>query len=801
MKILKIISIAALLVIGATVGGFFYFFSTAVPNYEGELTVEGLIHPVSIKTDDHGIPHIKAQNERDLYFAQGYMVARERLFQMDMTRLAGRGELSTVFGERTLQKDRFLRTIGIFRHAKASFKLLSDESKTLLWAYANGVNAFIDSEENRPREYFILGVEPEYWVPEDSIAAATLLGYSLTRSKKIDLVLHKIRENVGDDVVRQIIPHYPDFAPTLSQDGRIFNTPAELPPMVENTNLADLNQGENEVFDSFPFPLEIAASNWMIFSGKLTASGKPMFAGSPDLAPTLPGMFYIMHLNAGDIDIMGGVFPGLPGMGPLAFNGDIAYSAVNGRGDELDYFFEKLNPKNPDQYLTETGYREFEIIEETIFIKTDDGMQQEPLRIRVSRHGPMISNVLPDAPPDTAMMWAGLDRPALDIEGFFGLMKAKNIDDFRKAAEKVNTINLGLGYADKEGNIGWQFLASTPIRKKGDGSLPVPGWTGEYDWNGYVPFEQVPFEFNPPAGYVASFNNDPGKANYFTSNFYLFERAIRFRELMRERPVQKVTFAELKDMQLDTVSSVAARWVPIVLNVCESDVSLKTCEKLFQNWDYRIEMDSNAATLFNYFYLVFMGDVLKDDIGEEIWSMSLRTDYLYYVPDLVVSQIINKPNHDFYDDRETAAHEQRDDIIRRSMTEAIRYLVEKAGSDPVEWRWGDLHKMPFNHALGSKLSFLNLEPVSTNGSHHTINSGFWNTKKPFEMSAGGVIRIMVDFSNVGQSTIISPPGQSGHYLSPYYDDLVDMWARGDQVPMNFATSDQLRQTLTLLPRN
>ncbi len=799
MKIIKM-GIGTIIVLGLTlVIAFQYFFRSAVPDYSGTETLAGLTEQVEVKTDEHGIPHIYAQNETDLYFAQGYIIARERLFQMDMTRLAGRGELCTLFGERTIEKDRFLKTVGFYKKAKLSYPLLLEETKDALQAFAKGVNTYIQTADHLPREYAILGVTPQLWVPEDSIVVALLMSYSLTRSKKIDLVLHKIREKAGDDILKQIIPAYPDFAPVLAANGKAAGSGGQTnPPPETHAPVA----GKIGFADDFPFPLDIAASNWMLFAGSMTDTGQAMFAGSPDLAPTLPGLFYIMHLKGGDVDAIGGVLPGVPSLGPLGYNGFLSFSAVNGRGDEMDYFIEKINPKNPDQYLTEDGYRDFKIMEEEIRIKVKKGFRTEKLKIRTTRHGPMISDVLPGAPENCAMQWAALDLPNLDIDGLIKLVKANSFDEFRKALSHVRTINLNIGYADKEGNIGWQFTAAPPVRKKGDGCLPAPGWTGEYDWQGFVPYEALPFDFNPESGYVASFNNDPGNVSYHLTHYYLFERALRFQQIMETRPKQKVTFEELKRMQLDTVSMVAQRWVPKILSACNKGKNLDVCQNLFRGWNYKIEQSSSAATLFNYFYYLMMGNTLKDELGEELWEKDLGREYLYYVPDLVMTRIINDSNHLFYDDISTTEiKENRDDMIRRSMSEAIQYLTEKLGENTDDWQWGKVHKMAFNHTLGGKLFFLNLESIPTHGSHHTINSGFWDSAKPFDMSSGGVIRMMVDFSNPERSTIISPPGQSGHYLSPFYGDLAEIWAAGDQVPMHYLSGKNLPMTLKLLPAN
>ncbi len=796
MRFLK--GVILVLIVGAALayGGFHLFFRMSVPSYTGFETLPGLTANVTVKTDQYGVPHIFAENEPDLFFTQGYMTARERLFQMDMNRLAGRGELSSVFGPRTLESDKFLKTVGFYRQARACYAALSQEGQFILKAYAAGVNAYIETCDHLPREYVFLRTRPATWVPEDSIAAVLLMSYSLTRSKKVDLIMNLIRARAGDDVLEAILPSYPDFAPVLAQAGasvpRLPELFADIPVMEPGSKAAS--------WQGFPMSLDIAASNWMIFAPKMTGTGKAMFAGSPDLSPTLPGLFYLMHLKGGGLNVMGGSLPGVPGIGPLGFNGAVAWSAVNGRGDELDYFVEKINPENPDQYLTENGWADFEIIRETLKIKEKEGIRKEPFTVKISRHGPMVSHVMELTPENCAMSWSALHITGRDFDGLMALNRASDFDDFRSALSKIRTMNLNIGYADRNGNIGWQFTAAPPVRKQGDGSLPVPGWDGDYDWKGFVPFADLPWDQNPKRGYVASFNNDPGNVPYHLTRFYLFERAIRFQELMAERGEGPVDFEELKSMQLDHKSVVAKRWVPKILEACEGQTELAPYLEMLKNWDFNIDINSRAASVFNYFYFQMMTHTLMDEVGEEAWEKGLAREYLYYVPDLVLTRIIHDDTHPLYDDKTTVAvKEVRDDIIRKSMSRTAEFFLKRYGGLRGKWEWGQVHQMVFSHPLGRKLSFLNLDPVATRGSHHTINSGFWTPQDPFRMTSGGVIRMMVDFSDISRATIISPPGQSGHFNSPHYDDLVQIWADGDQIPMHFGGGIALDRTLVLRP--
>ena len=764
------------------------------PSYSGTEKVDGLSAAVEVRSDEYGIPHIFAQNEKDLFFAQGYITARERMFQMDMTRLAGRGELSSVLGDMMLDTDRFFRTVGFYRAAEAEYAGMDPSARKVVDDYTRGVNAYINSAKYLPSEYTILGFKPQAWKPQDTMVCGILMAYSLNRSKDTELILNQVGNSAGSDILDTIIPRVPVDAPTVSgaDDG--------VPPVTSGLDrpaagVAGTAAGNNSI-DS-PFPLDMPASNWMIFSGKRTDSGKAVFTGSPDLAPTIPALFYLVHLKGGDYDVMGGAIPGTPTVTVLGLNRYFAWSTTNGRGDEMDFFIEKINPADADQYLTEDGYKNFQIVEETIRVKGKDGFREEKLRVRISRHGPIISGVMSRAPANCAMMWVGL-QPHLGImEGFIALDKAGNFDEFRSALSVVRTPTLNLGYADIYGNIGYQYIMSPPVRRAGDGTLPVPGEEGKYDWTGYVPFEKLPYDFNPAQGYVASFNNVPKKVDYHITNYWMIERALRFDQIVGSK--EKFTFDEIRKMQLDNVSVEAQYWVPHVLAACGSVDDMKPALGLFRGWDYSSNINSPAATLFNAFYKYMAQHTLENKVGARLMA-ELAQDYQVYIPDRLLTKMVNAKDDGVFDDVTTAdIKETRDDIIRKSMKDAVAELSTRLGQDPSKWQWGKVHQMTFRHPLGSKLGFYNLSPIPTNGDDFTINAGMWDSKNPYAMDAGGVIRLIVDMSDLENSTIMSPPGQSGLFLSPYYNDLAQMWANGQQVKTHFLSAGELPQLLTLQP--
>ncbi|MBM3183648.1 MAG: penicillin acylase family protein, partial [Chloroflexi bacterium] len=540
-----------------------------MPSYSGTIALDGLTAKVKVHTDKYGVPHIFAKNEADLFFAQGYITARERLFQMDMTRLAGRGELSTCLGEVTIKADKFFKTVGFYKIAEAEYQLMKPESRAIIDAYTKGVNAYIDTCENLPIEYKFLQVKPQPWKPQDSVVAGLLMAYSLNRPKDTELILYQIGLKAGEDVLKNIIPTLPDYAPTVSESN------GNSKPAATGVNLVP--QGEPGQFSSdwfCPISLNIPASNWMIFAGSRTTTGKAVFTGSPDLQPKIPALFYLLHMKGGRYDVIGGSIPGAPGINVLGFNRKIAWSTTNGRGDELDYFIEKLNPDNPNQYLTENGYKDFKLIDEVVKIKIKEGFNEEKFQVKISRHGPIISDVVPNAPANCAMMWVGLQPPTNIFDGFDALIRANNFEEFRRALSVVKTPTLNIGYADVKGNIGYQYVMSVPLRKNGDGTLPVPGDTGEYEWTGFVPFEKLPYDYNPAKGYVASFNNPPMDVDYHITSYFMFERALRFDEIVKNK--EKFTPEEIRSMQLDNVSMVAKRWVLEILQVCGNTEELRT---------------------------------------------------------------------------------------------------------------------------------------------------------------------------------------------------------------------------------
>jgi penicillin G amidase len=789
-----ILSIIVLLAL-VSVTAFQVFFRLPQPSYAGNINIDGLKSPVEVRTDDYGIPHIFAQNEDDLFFTQGYLTARERMFQMDLTRLAGRGELSLLLGESMVKTDKYFKTLGFYRAAEDEYPNLTPGTKSIVDAYTRGVNAYINTAQFLPAEYVILGGKPQAWKAADSLVCGLLMSYRLDSPRAVKPIIYDIYTHAGPDTLKYMMPWVPESAPYISSSP--VNQPATA---LSNVPDAVTEGTELATADELPVPIlmRLRASSWMIFSGSRTTTGKPVFAGSPDLEAAIPSLFYLVHLNGAGYDVIGGSIPGLPGVHALGFNGHFAWSITVGNGDNVDFFTEKINPDNPNQYLTENGYKDFTVIEETVKIKTKDGIKEQKFPVKISRHGPIISDIMSNMPANCTMMWPGLLGHDGTVEGLVTMNRATNFDEFRKALSVVRGASVHMGYADVDGNIGYQYMTTFPVRKSGDNPLPVPGENGAYDWTGYVPFEDHPFDYNPAKGYLGSFNQMPRPGDYYGTAYFLFERPYRFEDIVKSK--DKFSPEEIAKMQLDTVSHVAQRWVPQISRVCSGVTDLSSYVNLLNNWDCSMRLDSPEATLFNSFFTHFISNTLENKLGAQIMD-ELYGDLHVSIPAQWLIHYMNDNNHVIWDDVSTPnIKETRDDMILKSMKDAVAELTSKYGKDTKSWAWGKVHTMTIKHPMGVALPFLNLSPLPYAGDDFTLNAGWWDRKHAFDMMSGAAVKIVVDMSNLAGMTIMSPPGQSGHYLSQHYSDLAEMWAKGQQIPAHYTDAKTLKQVMVLSPK-
>lgn len=816
----------------AGAGGLFYFKSylpntvaqKSFPQIDGEIKVDGLDDKVDVYRDNMGIPHIYASTTHDLFFAQGYVHAQDRFWQMDSWRHIGSGELSKMFGSGQVETDSFLRTLGWRLTAEAEWEQLSPESKAILQAYTDGVNAYLKDHKGiaLSLEYAVLGLlSPDYeieeWTPVHSLTWGKAMAWDLRGNMGEEIERAVLLKTLTPEQVAQLFPDYPDDHPIIVNkigDGSAQSTPqlASLPNSDVSLNMLSTVEHNIGMLDAFlgPWNDGIGSNSWAV-SGKLTDTGMPLLANDPHLSIQMPSIWYQVGLHCVEksadcpFEVAGFSFAGVPGV-IIGHNDNIAWGFTNTGPDVMDLYIEKVNPENPNQYEVNGKWLDFSSREESISVVGEDAVS---LKVRSTRHGPVISDTygllknegdpkdeefIPfkdragvDLPEKyvIALAWTAL-TPSTPFEAIWGFDQAQNWDEFRVAASHFHVPAQNLLYADTKGNIGYQMPGNVPIRKKGDGTLPVPGWTDDYEWTGFIPFEEQPYTFNPDQGYIVTANNQVSPADYpylITKDWDYGFRADRIVNLIESAP-NKIDIAYIQNMHGDSYDANGAIFVPLLLNL-ELDSNLNPALDTLKNWDYQDRVDSTSAAVFNAFWRAFLKNTFKDDMPEE-----------RYYPDggsrwnEVMRNMVKDTKDPFWDDKTTTdVIETMDYVMKKSFADGVAELTEMYGNDMKKWVWGDMHASTFrNSTLGESGIFLiedlfNRGPFPTSGGEAIVNATGWSVKDGYETNWLPSMRQIVDLGNLNNSVTVHTTGQSGHAYHKHYDDMSPLWAGIQYYPM------------------
>ena len=797
------------------------------PQTTGTLQVRGLQAPVDVYRDPMGVPSIYASNLHDLFFAQGYVHAQERFWQMDFWRHVGSGRLSEMFGKSQLDTDKFLRTMGWREVAEKEYRQLSPQSKAILDAYAEGVNAYIAHRKPTALslEYVILkgvlnrGYQIEPWTPVDSLVWGKAMAWDLRGNIAAEIGRAVLLKHLTPEQVATLFPPYPQDEPTIvTQPYRGSEAPGgETPSAAAARDLPDstwLTLADHfRAVDALigETGMGVGSNSWVV-SGNLTDTGKPYLANDPHLGIQMPSIWFQMSLHCQPVNaacpfsVGGFSFAGVPGI-IIGHNDRIAWGFTNVGPDVMDLFIEKINPNNPMQYEYQGKWVDFETRQETIKVA---GGEPVTITVRISRHGPIISDTYgplkdavdpkkhPEATPfkdrvgitlpehyAIALAWTAL-TPSTPFDAIWGMNTAKNWKEFRAAAFKFYVPAQNLVYADVDGNIGYQMPGLIPVRKSGDGRLPVPGWSGEYDWVGYLPMEKLPYTFNPPEGYIVTANNrvPPWDYPYLIATDWTYGfRAKRILEMLKNAP-PKIDKAYLEAMQFDAYNLNAAKQVPILLGLSMDDDLAAVRDHFLAQWDGRNDADSQAAAVFAYFWQNLLLDTFKDDLPKAYWP----TGGEHWME--VMRNLDDDPQNFFWDDKTTPPTESRNDIFLRAWKETVEEMRHKYGKDMAKWpRWGDLHVAIFeNQTLGKSgigpiEAMFNRGPVPTSGGKGLVNATGWKVGKSFAVYWLPSMRMIVDMSNLDASLTVHTTGESGHAYHPHYADMMMMWATGKYYPM------------------
>ena len=801
------------------------------PKVTGELQIPGLINSVNIYRDEMGIPNIYATSSHDLFLAQGYVHAQDRFWQMDFWRHIGSARLAEMFPSE-IKTDVFLRALGWRQLAEQEYQFLEPELKSMLEAYSQGVNAYLNDHHGTELslEYGILKIlnpnyEPEAWTPVNTLTWAKSMAWDLggNMSNEIDRAI--LLKTLTIEKVNELYPMYstnhPVIVPTIGENVlqdqsttkiAYFDTPDVLLNNI-SANISSLTAllGPNGA--------DIGSNNWVV-SGSLTDTGKPLLANDPHLSIQMPSIWYQLGLHcqpkneACPYDVSGFSFAGVPGV-VIGHNDHIAWGVTNVAPDVQDLFIEKINPENPNQYEYLGEWVDMDMRKEIILVAGKDPVE---IIVRSTKHGPIISDSYGplkqqvETPEDSFTQKSGivlpteyaiaLSWPALEpmklFNAIWGFDRAQNWDEFRTAAQDFVAPAQNLVYADVEGNIGYQMPGNIPIRKSGDGRLPVPGWTGEYDWQGYIPFEQLPYSFNPKSGFIASANNQVNPWDYpnlITTDWDYGFRAERIVSLLTSA-AGPIDIAFFEKIQSDNYDASAAILVPLLLKTELDDANLDQIRSILKGWDYQDGMDSAPAALYATFWKNFLANTFGDDLPLDMQPAGSSRWFE------VVSNMASQSDSHWWDSQLTTEKvETREDIIRLSFGQAVSEIQSALGKDPTKWRWGDLHTATFkNQTLGNSgiapiEMLFNRGPFQTSGGGSIVNATGWNATKGYELTSLPSLRMIVDLSDMRNSVTVHPTGQSGHAYNPNYIDMADLWRNFQYYPMLWVEQDIINNSI------
>lgn len=818
----------------------------SMPQTEGTLTVSGLSAPVTVIRDASGIPQVYADTSADLFFAQGYVQAQDRFFEMDFRRHLTAGRLSELFGRDALKTDMLVRTMGWRRVAEAELPLLSPDTRDYLESFAAGVNAYLaqHSGSQLSLEYAVLGLSgldytPEPWTAVDSLAWMKAMAWNL--GSNIDDEVARSLESVSLSrrQIGELYPAYPyqQNSPIVNQGGLVDGVfeqnargndtrlPSRPPyPGYRVGKARSALRGAGAASDALGLSLGLGdgtGSNAWAVSGAHTASGAPILANDPHLDASMPSVWYQMGLHCTTIssacpfDVSGFTFAGLPGV-VIGHNASIAWGFTNLYADVQDLYLEKVVAGN--RYLYNGRYHKLRTRQETFVIAGAD--KPVTITVRESRHGPLISDVSryfstvgADAPVDkqapdrgngyaVALRWTAL-QPGRTADALFAIDRASNWSQFRDAAKRFDVPPQNLVYADTAGHIGYQAAGRIPIRRTGDGTWPVPGWDPAYEWSGYVPFNALPNVLDPKDGYVVTANQpvtDNTYPYFLGSSFDYGYRAQRIRDLLQS--TSNLTVDDMAAIQLDTYSTLARRLTPLLLAAPVRTEYYQTAARVLSNWHYRQGADSAGAAYFNAIWKKMLALTFDDNLPKPAWPVGGSRWWT------VMLNLIDDPRNAFWDNADTpGVVETRDDIILHAVLDARDELTRTLSRDPHEWQWGRLHTLTLRNeslgAAGSPVAFLfNRGGYELSGGPSVVDASSWDATKGYAATAVPSMRMIIPLDDLDAARWINLTGASGHAYDGNYTDQTQLWLDGKTLPWVFsrtAVEAAGEHTLTLSP--
>ncbi|MBG6212970.1 penicillin amidase [Cryobacterium sp. CAN_C2] len=848
--------VASLVLVAAGLG--VWTVTRSFPTLSGTVDITGLSSAVTVTRDEAGIPQITAKTAADLFLAEGYVHAQDRFWEMDFRRHVTSGRLSELFGESQVGTDTFVRTLGWRAVAEQEVALLDPVTLGYYQSYADGVNAYLDTHQGADLslEYAVLGFqnsgyEVAPWTPADSVAWLKAMAWDLRSNLDDEIDRALLSTTLTPAEVNQLHPDFPvGQHPTITGSQAVTvpsaGAPADAEPGTDSTDVpaaqepADVSSYAGALSElrahlgSVPELLgpaggEIGSNSWVV-SGALTDTGMPLLANDPHLGPALPSVWYQVGLRCQSItvdcpfDVAGYSFSGMPGI-IIGHNERIAWGLTNLGPDVADLYIEKVTG---DSYEFDGVAKPLLLRDEKISVAGGDDVKIE---IRATERGPLLSGFEGTAYPQIASDFptaAGLPTPAPPIDGaepttyelslqwtaltpgrtasaIFALNQATDWTSFRAAAALFEVPAQNLTYADIDGNIGYQAPGLIPIRASGNGTLPVPGWTSQYGWTGYIPFDALPSTFNPPSGYIVTANNAAADASYpylLTTDWDLGYRANQITARLQELIAAKtpLTSRLMSEIQGDNYSAIAASLVPALQQVRLSGNAAQA-QRLLDGWDYHVDADSAAAAYFNVIWRTLLTDMFtgKIDAGAALTGGDRAFS--------VVTSLLDQPNSPWWSNPAYGTVGE-DSMLRRVMTDAAAEAADLMGSNPTDWRWGGIHTLELKNASFGESGIAPLEwlfnrgPYELAGGSAVVNAVGWDATRGYQVDWVPSMRQVVSLDNFDDSTWINLTGASGHAFHTNYTDQAPLWRDHESRPWLFtpaAINADASNTLTLDP--
>ncbi len=750
----------------------------ALAQTSGAIKLNGLQKPVNVLRDEWGIPHIYAETQNDLFLAQGFVAAQDRLWQMDLWRRVGEGKLAEILGSGVVERDKFARLIRYRGDMQAEYESYAPDAKQIIEAFVRGVNAFIEISKDRlPIEFQLTGARPGPWTPE--VCLTRMAGYVMTRNASSEILRAQLAHEFGKEFVDEWIetdPHRKIEIPAgLDLDGVdskiLANAIAAGAPVIFNPN-----DGSN---------------NWVI-DGTMSATGKPLLANDPHRTIALPSLRYLVHLVGPGWNVIGAGEPALPGVA-AGHNERVGFGFTIVGIDQQDIYVEETNPANPNEYRYRGKWEKMRVEREQIKVKGESKPRDVDLKFTI--HGPVIYE---DAGRRRAyaLRWVGSEPGAAGYLASLSLNRAQNWREFVQALERWKIPSENLVYADVDGNIGWVAAGMTPKRKDWSGLLPVPGSEGKDEWQGFLPLSELPQVYNPSKHFIATANHNILPQGYKHELGYEWASPLRFLRIAEVlgKPARNFSVSDFENLQHDEVSLPARELTALLREAKNTKPELKPYLEMLTKWDCALSKNSAAAALYEVWLTKLTPAVFKQHIPAKAWPLVAGR-----ISILKTIGALKSPQPRWFG-RDALAG--RDAVLLKSLEEAVAEAKSKLGNDVAKWRWGTLHIAPLTHMLSTNPAWrplFDLPAVERSGDGNTVLA----TGGPnFRQNHGASFREILDVSDWDKSVATSTPGQSGQPLSKHYGDLAPLWAEGRYFPLLFSRQKVevgTRERLTLEP--